>query len=85
MTSKTENGDRVLFALADRMEARLTAAQRQVATLKPSLLARAFAGKLVPHRANSAKSDQIRLNPTQSNPIQPDEPDEPEMGRPSVP
>ncbi len=37
-----------LFGLADRIEARLAAAQRQVDALTPSLLARAFAGKLVP-------------------------------------
>jgi type I restriction enzyme S subunit len=47
-----------LFALADRIEARLAAAQKQVDALTPSLppsprlrrtgLARAFAGKLVP-------------------------------------
>jgi type I restriction enzyme S subunit len=47
-----------LFALADRIEARLAAAQRQawpdealrrrLDALTPSLLARAFAGKLVP-------------------------------------
>ena len=37
-----------LFALADRIEARLAAALQQVDALTPSLLARAFAGKLVP-------------------------------------
>jgi type I restriction enzyme S subunit len=37
-----------LFALADQIEARMEAAQRQVDMLTPSLLARAFAGKLVP-------------------------------------
>ncbi len=37
-----------LFALADRIEARLAAAQRQVDALTPSFLALAFAGKLVP-------------------------------------
>ncbi len=37
-----------LFALADQTDARLSAAQRQVDALTPSLLARAFAGKLVP-------------------------------------
>jgi len=37
-----------LFALADQIEARLATAQRQVDTLTPALLARAFAGKLVP-------------------------------------
>lgn len=37
-----------LFALADQLESRLANAKRQVAGLTPSLLARAFAGKLVP-------------------------------------
>jgi type I restriction enzyme S subunit len=37
-----------LFALADRIEARYAKAQAQVDRLTPSLLARAFAGKLVP-------------------------------------
>jgi type I restriction enzyme S subunit len=37
-----------LFALADQLELRLAIARRQVAALTPSLLARAFAGKLVP-------------------------------------
>jgi type I restriction enzyme S subunit len=37
-----------LFALAEQIESRLGAAQRQVDALTPSLLARVFAGKLVP-------------------------------------
>jgi type I restriction enzyme S subunit len=37
-----------LFALADQLEQRLAQARRQVAKLTPSLLARAFAGQLVP-------------------------------------
>ncbi len=37
-----------LFALADQLELRLAQARRQVDRLAPSLLARAFAGKLVP-------------------------------------
>ena len=53
-----------LFALADRIEARLAAAQRQVDTLTPSLLARAFAGQLVPQDPNdepaSALLERIR-------------------------
>jgi type I restriction enzyme S subunit len=36
-----------LFALADQLEARLTAAQQQVDALTPSLLAHAFRGQLV--------------------------------------
>ena len=37
-----------LFALADQLEMRLAKARGQVDKLTPSLLARAFAGKLVP-------------------------------------
>jgi len=37
-----------LFALADQLEQRLAQARRQVDQLTPSLLARAFAGQLVP-------------------------------------
>ncbi|MBI4660017.1 MAG: restriction endonuclease subunit S [Verrucomicrobia bacterium] len=41
-----------LFALADQLEERLAKARGQVAKLTPSLLARAFAGKLVPQDPN---------------------------------
>lgn len=37
-----------LFALADQLEVRLAKARGQVDQLTPSLLARAFAGQLVP-------------------------------------
>jgi type I restriction enzyme S subunit len=37
-----------LFALADQLEQRLAQARKQVDKLTPSLLARAFAGQLVP-------------------------------------
>jgi type I restriction enzyme S subunit len=37
-----------LFALADKIEARFELAQSRVRGMTPSLLARAFAGKLVP-------------------------------------
>ena len=37
-----------LFALADQLEARLATAQRQVDRLTPSILVRAFSGRLVP-------------------------------------
>ena len=37
-----------LFALADQLEMRLAKARGQVDQITPSLLARAFAGKLVP-------------------------------------
>lgn len=38
----------ILFAFADRLEARLATARRQVGQLTPSLLAKAFRGELVP-------------------------------------
>ena len=53
-----------LFALADQIETRLAAAQRQVDAITPSLLARAFAGKLVPHDPNDEPASKLleRLN-----------------------
>ena len=38
----------VLFAFADRLEARYAAARQQVEQLTPALLAKAFRGELVP-------------------------------------
>jgi len=38
----------LLFAFADRLEARLAAARRQIGQLTPALLAKAFRGELVP-------------------------------------
>lgn len=38
----------ILFAFADRLEARLATARKQVAQLTPALLAKAFRGELVP-------------------------------------
>jgi type I restriction enzyme S subunit len=40
------------FALADQLEVRLAKARGQVEKLTPSLLARAFAGQLVPQNPN---------------------------------
>ena len=48
-----------LFALADEIEARLGAAQRQVDALTPSLLARAFAGQLVPQDPNDEPANVL--------------------------
>ena len=42
----------VLFAYADRLEARYTAARTQVECLTPALLAKAFRGELVPQDPN---------------------------------
>ena len=41
-----------LFAYADRLEARYTAARAQVERLTPTLLAKAFRGELVPQDPN---------------------------------
>ena len=48
-----------LFALADQLEARLRAAERQVDALTPSLLARAFAGRLVPQDPNDEPASAL--------------------------
>jgi type I restriction enzyme S subunit len=64
MTSRIENRDSVMIALADPIEARLSAVQRQVDALTPSLLARAFSGHRVPQDPNdepaSASLERIR-------------------------
>ena len=48
-----------LFALADQLEARLAKARGQVDKLTPSLLARAFAGKLVPQDPNDEPAEKL--------------------------
>ena len=48
-----------LFALADQLEARLAKARGQVDKLTPSLLARAFAGKLVPQDPNDEPASAL--------------------------
>ena len=48
-----------LFALADQLEQRLAQARKQVDKLTPSLLARAFAGKLVPQDPNDAPAERL--------------------------
>jgi type I restriction enzyme S subunit len=48
-----------LFALADQLEARLAKAQAQVNKLTPSLLARAFAGKLVPQDPSDEPASKL--------------------------
>ena len=48
-----------LFAPADQLEARLTAAQSQVDALTPWLLARAFAGKLVPQDPTDEPAEKL--------------------------
>jgi len=48
-----------LFALADQLELRLAKAHGQVDKLTPSLLARAFAGKLVPQDPNDEPAEKL--------------------------
>ena len=48
-----------LFALADQLEERLAKARGQVDQLTPSLLARAFAGKLVPQDPNDEPAKKL--------------------------
>jgi type I restriction enzyme S subunit len=48
-----------LFALADQLEQRLAQARKQVDKLTPSLLARAFAGNLVPQDPNDEPAAKL--------------------------
>jgi type I restriction enzyme S subunit len=48
-----------LFALADQLEARLAKARGQVEKLTPSLLARAFAGQLVPQDPTDEPAEKL--------------------------
>ena len=48
-----------LFALADQLEQRLAQARKQVDKLTPSLLARAFAGKLVPQNPADEPAEKL--------------------------
>jgi type I restriction enzyme, S subunit len=48
-----------LFALGDQIELRLAKAQKQVDKLTPSLLARAFAGKLVPQDPTDEPAEKL--------------------------
>ena len=61
-----------LFALADQLEVRLAKARGQVDKLTPSLLARAFAGKLVPQDPNdepaSVLLERIRMRQNGNEP-----------------
>jgi type I restriction enzyme S subunit len=47
------------FALADQLELRLAQARKQVDVLTPSLLARAFAGKLVPQDPTDEPAEKL--------------------------
>lgn len=48
-----------LFAYADRLEARYTAARTQVERLTPALLAKAFRGELVPQNSNDEPASML--------------------------
>jgi len=48
-----------LFTLADQLEMRLAKARGQVDKLTPSLLARAFAGKLVPQDPSDEPAEKL--------------------------
>lgn len=48
-----------LFAFADRLEARYTAARKQVDQLTPSLLAEAFRGELVPQNQDDEPAGKL--------------------------
>ena len=48
-----------LFALADQREVRLVKARGQVYQLTPSLLARAFAGQLVPQEPADEPAEKL--------------------------
>jgi len=48
-----------LFALADQLEQRLAQARKQVDKLTPSLLARAFAGQLVPQNPTDEPAEKL--------------------------
>lgn len=47
------------FALADQLEQRLAQARKQMDKLTPSLLARAFAGKLVPQNPADEPAEKL--------------------------
>ena len=49
----------VLFAFADRLEARLNAAQTATGRLTPALLAKAFRGELVPQDPNDEPASEL--------------------------
>jgi len=52
-----------LFALADRIEAEVAAAREKTETLRQSILARAFSGRLVPTEAELARREGREYEP----------------------
>ena len=59
MISRLETSDTSVFALAGQLELRLAKARGQVDQLTPSLLARAFAGKLVPQNSTDEPAEKL--------------------------
>ena len=49
----------LLFAFADRLEARLATARKQAEQLTPALLAKAFRGELVPQDPNDEPASEL--------------------------
>ncbi|PRD64316.1 type I restriction endonuclease subunit S [Malikia granosa] len=60
-----------LFAFADRLEARLKAAQTATERLTPSLLAKAFRGELVPQDPNDEPASELLKRLTTTAPASP--------------
>ncbi len=58
----------LLFAFADRLEARLQTAQTASVRLTPALLAKAFRGELVPQDANDEPAAELLKRLAQSKP-----------------
>jgi len=58
----------LLFGFADRLEARLQAAQTASSRLTPSLLAKAFRGELVPQDPNDEPASELLKRLAQSQP-----------------
>jgi len=52
-----------LFALADRIEAEVAAARGKTETMRQSILARAFSGRLVPTEAELARREGREYEP----------------------
>jgi type I restriction enzyme S subunit len=59
----------LLFGFADRLEARLQAAQTASSRLTPSLLAKAFRGELVPQDPNDEPASELLKRLAQSQPV----------------
>jgi type I restriction enzyme S subunit len=58
----------ILFAFADRLEARLQAAQTATSRLTPALLAKAFRGELVPQDPNDEPATELLRRLAESRP-----------------